>query len=388
MTYRIEGLAPAAFDSLFADDGRASSPRTARCASIADGSRAIPAGSALADAEPGEELILRQPCLARRRRRPIRTGLRHLRPQGRERPATYRRRGAAGVSPAARSACAASTPTACCSDALLAAAGRGRRDDPRAVRAARDRHHPRPQRRSWLLPGADRKELTMASLATARRRDTSIAVNDMAPISDDEAWAAFERRDRGWDGRIVGAVTTTGIYCKPSCPARRPKRENVDFFRTTAPRRGRPASAPACAASPTRSAARTRRSARRSALLDAGRGAALARRAGRGGRLFAAPFPAAVHARHRASRRPLMPGASAPGAPRRRLTEQERMTDAIYDAGYSGAEPLLCRRQGPARHDPVGLARRRPRRDDPLGDCSTPTSARCWSRRPTRAFAG
>ena len=48
--------------------------------------------------------------------------------------------------------------------------------------------------------------------------------------TDDESWAAFERRDRGWDGRVIGAVKSTGIYCKPSCPARRPKRENVEFF--------------------------------------------------------------------------------------------------------------------------------------------------------------
>jgi AraC family transcriptional regulator of adaptative response/methylated-DNA-[protein]-cysteine methyltransferase len=46
----------------------------------------------------------------------------------------------------------------------------------------------------------------------------------------DQAWAAFERRDRSWDGRVIGAVKTTGIYCKPSCPARRPKRDNVEFF--------------------------------------------------------------------------------------------------------------------------------------------------------------
>jgi AraC family transcriptional regulator of adaptative response/methylated-DNA-[protein]-cysteine methyltransferase len=52
----------------------------------------------------------------------------------------------------------------------------------------------------------------------------------MPTIDDDEAWAAFERRDRRWDGRVIGAVTTTGIYCKPSCPARRPKREHVLFF--------------------------------------------------------------------------------------------------------------------------------------------------------------
>jgi AraC family transcriptional regulator of adaptative response/methylated-DNA-[protein]-cysteine methyltransferase len=55
-------------------------------------------------------------------------------------------------------------------------------------------------------------------------------VNDRFTISDDAAWAAFERRDRSWDGRLVGAVRTTGIYCRPSCPARRPKRENVEFF--------------------------------------------------------------------------------------------------------------------------------------------------------------
>jgi AraC family transcriptional regulator of adaptative response/methylated-DNA-[protein]-cysteine methyltransferase len=46
------------------------------------------------------------------------------------------------------------------------------------------------------------------------------------------SWTAFERRDREFDGRLVGAVSTTGIYCKPSCPARRPKREHVTFFAT------------------------------------------------------------------------------------------------------------------------------------------------------------
>jgi AraC family transcriptional regulator of adaptative response/methylated-DNA-[protein]-cysteine methyltransferase len=49
-------------------------------------------------------------------------------------------------------------------------------------------------------------------------------------LDPDTAWAAFMRRDRGWDGRIIGAVSTTGIYCKPSCPARRPKREHVTFY--------------------------------------------------------------------------------------------------------------------------------------------------------------
>ena len=51
-----------------------------------------------------------------------------------------------------------------------------------------------------------------------------------ATPTNEDAWAAFERRDRTWDGRVIGAVRTTGIYCKPSCPARRPKREHVEFF--------------------------------------------------------------------------------------------------------------------------------------------------------------
>jgi AraC family transcriptional regulator, regulatory protein of adaptative response / methylated-DNA-[protein]-cysteine methyltransferase len=48
------------------------------------------------------------------------------------------------------------------------------------------------------------------------------------------AFAAFDTRDRSMDGQFVGAVRTTGIYCKPSCPARRPLRENVTFYWTPA----------------------------------------------------------------------------------------------------------------------------------------------------------
>ena len=46
------------------------------------------------------------------------------------------------------------------------------------------------------------------------------------------AWTAFSARDRAADGRFVVAVTTTSIYCKPSCAARHPKRENVRFLAT------------------------------------------------------------------------------------------------------------------------------------------------------------
>src|SRR4030095_16276518 len=49
-------------------------------------------------------------------------------------------------------------------------------------------------------------------------------------IDADFAWTAVMRRDRAADGRFVTGVLTTGIYCRPSCAARHPKRENVRFF--------------------------------------------------------------------------------------------------------------------------------------------------------------
>ena len=51
-------------------------------------------------------------------------------------------------------------------------------------------------------------------------------------IDPDFAWETFLARDRTFDGQFVGAVKTTKIYCKPSCPVRHPKRENVSFYGT------------------------------------------------------------------------------------------------------------------------------------------------------------
>jgi AraC family transcriptional regulator of adaptative response/methylated-DNA-[protein]-cysteine methyltransferase len=48
--------------------------------------------------------------------------------------------------------------------------------------------------------------------------------------TDDERWQAVVRRDRRADGAFLRAVLTTGIYCRPSCGARLPRRENVRFF--------------------------------------------------------------------------------------------------------------------------------------------------------------
>ena len=46
----------------------------------------------------------------------------------------------------------------------------------------------------------------------------------------ERCWQAVQERDKLFDGAFVTAVLTTGIYCRPSCPARHPKPENVTFY--------------------------------------------------------------------------------------------------------------------------------------------------------------
>lgn len=50
-------------------------------------------------------------------------------------------------------------------------------------------------------------------------------------LSEETFWQACLNRDASFDGKFILAVRTTGIYCRPSCPARTPKRENVIFFK-------------------------------------------------------------------------------------------------------------------------------------------------------------
>ena len=49
-------------------------------------------------------------------------------------------------------------------------------------------------------------------------------------VSDEERWRAVLAADSSQDGTFVYAVRSTGIYCRPSCPGRKPKREMVSFF--------------------------------------------------------------------------------------------------------------------------------------------------------------
>jgi AraC family transcriptional regulator of adaptative response/methylated-DNA-[protein]-cysteine methyltransferase len=50
------------------------------------------------------------------------------------------------------------------------------------------------------------------------------------PDADDPRWKAVLDRDPAHDGKFIFAVASTGVYCRPSCAARRPRRQNVTFF--------------------------------------------------------------------------------------------------------------------------------------------------------------
>jgi AraC family transcriptional regulator, regulatory protein of adaptative response / methylated-DNA-[protein]-cysteine methyltransferase len=61
----------------------------------------------------------------------------------------------------------------------------------------------------------------MTAVAALRNQDADV-----------ERWNAVLARERGADGLFVYAVTSTGVFCKPSCPSRRPHRDRVRFFQT------------------------------------------------------------------------------------------------------------------------------------------------------------
>lgn len=56
--------------------------------------------------------------------------------------------------------------------------------------------------------------------------------NDTTLWTDETLYDAFMRRDGSYEGIFFIAVKTTGIFCRPTCRARRPKRENIEFYPT------------------------------------------------------------------------------------------------------------------------------------------------------------
>jgi AraC family transcriptional regulator of adaptative response/methylated-DNA-[protein]-cysteine methyltransferase len=55
---------------------------------------------------------------------------------------------------------------------------------------------------------------------------------NLLPADDEAQWQAVLTKDARGDGQFVFAVSSTGIYCRPSCGSRRPHRENVSFFQS------------------------------------------------------------------------------------------------------------------------------------------------------------
>src|ERR1700716_2498644 len=53
---------------------------------------------------------------------------------------------------------------------------------------------------------------------------------NLLPEPDEAKWQGVLARDARFDGEFVFAVSSTGIYCRPSCPSRRPRRDRVSFF--------------------------------------------------------------------------------------------------------------------------------------------------------------
>ena len=153
-------------------------------------------------------------------------------------------------------------------------------------------------------------------------------------VSEDFAWEAFMRRDRRHDGQFIGAVKTTGIYCKPSCAARHPLRRNVEFFTTAA--EARAAGYRACLRCKPDEVGRDREAvAAALKLLDEGETSpslgALANSVGY-----------APHHFHRLFKRDtgVTPAAYARALQAKRaaaaLDAKGSIIDAIYEAGYSG----------------------------------------------------
>jgi AraC family transcriptional regulator of adaptative response/methylated-DNA-[protein]-cysteine methyltransferase len=169
----------------------------------------------------------------------------------------------------------------------------------------------------------------------------------MTTISDPDpeaAWRAVLARDRAWDGRFVTGVLTTGIYCRPSCPARHPRRDNVRFFADGAA--ARTAGLRPCKRCSPDDVSREERAVlvAIATLQTAEQPVPLATLAGAAGyspahfqRLFTrhAGLSPAAYARA------LQAGRAADA-----LRDEARVTDAIYAAGYSGPSRFYAANAG------------------------------------------
>lgn len=152
-------------------------------------------------------------------------------------------------------------------------------------------------------------------------------------ITGDEAWNAVLKRDRAFDGRFVTGVLSTGIYCRPSCAAKHPQRANVQFFADG--QAAQIAGLRACLRCLPDNVARDAQAVMVAiAAIQAGELLGLVDLAARAGyspshfqRVFVRQIGLSPAAYTRALRQERLA---------QKLTGAKRVTDAIYDAGFSG----------------------------------------------------
>ena len=95
-----------------------------------------------------------------------------------------------------------------------------------------DDHNAMPlmQSSSIQAGSAESSRFATSDIAPSGKRQNQKNQNQSNDNDDDRCWDAVIARDSRRDGQFVFAVATTGVYCRPSCPARRPRRKNVEFF--------------------------------------------------------------------------------------------------------------------------------------------------------------
>ena len=199
--------------------------------------------------------------------------------------------------------------------------------------------------------------------------------------------AVERRRTTAADGLFVYGVRSTGVYCRPSCPSRRPRRDRVEFFPTLGDGRGRRISRRAGAAGLTRAvdgivrpsigcAARARRS--RAGPSATGRARARAGRRRERRRRLQRAFRDVLGL----SPRDYVAACRQRAVSRARCANGHRVTDAIYEAGYGSPSRVYGAIQ-PAGHDAGDV---RARRQGRAIRWATPRLARsdaCSSPRPS-----
>ena len=77
----------------------------------------------------------------------------------------------------------------------------------------------------FQIPGLDG-----VTTMTSQTGPPSVPAGDATHGAADSFWLAIQSRDAGFDGLFYYGVRTTGVFCRPACPSRRPGRANVSYF--------------------------------------------------------------------------------------------------------------------------------------------------------------